>query len=80
MRFDQCTNGNIFMHGWTLEQCVMSEHDKAILRELAKKMRSYAEQPEEQEKFQLWRDHNDLKETRPLIYLDLENGWNELLP
>lgn len=38
------------------------------------------EQPEEQEKFQFWRDHTDLKETRPLMYLDLENGWNELLP
>ena len=80
MRFDQCTNGNIFKHGWTLEQAVMSEHDKAILQELAKKMRDYAERPEEKEKFQLWRDHNDLKETRPLIYIDLENGWNELLP
>mgnify|MGYP006071453529 FL=1 len=80
MRFDQCTNGNIFKHGWTLEQAVMSEHDKAILQELAKKMRDCAERPEEKEKFQLWRDHNDLKETRPLIYIDLENGWNELLP
>ena len=80
MRFDQCTNGNIFMHGWTKEQAVMSEHDKAILQELAKKMRSYAEKPEQEELMQLWRDHNDLKETRPLIYLDLENGWNELLP
>ena len=38
MRFDQCTNGNIFMHGWTKEQAVMSDHDKAILQELAKKM------------------------------------------
>lgn len=80
MRKDQCTNGNIFMHGWTAEQAVMSEHDKAILQELAKKLRSYAERPQEQEKIKLWRDHNDLKESRPMIYIDLENGWNELLP
>ena len=80
MRKDQATNGNIFMHGWPIEQCVMSEHDKNILRELAKKMRTYAERPLEQVKFQLWRDHNDLRESRPMIYVDLENGWNELLP
>ena len=47
MRFDQCTNGNIFMHGWTKEQAVMSEHDKAILQELAKKMAGYAARPEQ---------------------------------
>lgn len=80
MRFDQATNGNIFMHGWTREQAVMSSHDKAILRELAKKLRAYAERPEEAEKMNLWRAHNDLKESRPMIYVDLENGWNELLP
>ena len=35
----------------------------------------------EEARIQLWRDHNDLKDTRPLIWmLDLENGWNELLP
>lgn len=80
MRFDQATNGNVFMHGWTKEQSVMSEHDKQILRELARKMRAYAERPEEDEKFKLWRAHNDLIETRPVVYIDLENGWNELLP
>ena len=65
MRFDQCTNGNIFMHGWTKEQAVMSDHDKAILQELAKKMVAYAARPEEEARIQLWRDHNDLKDTRP---------------
>ena len=80
MRKDQCTNGNIFMHGWSRDQAVMSAHDKRVLRELAKKLRSYAERPAEEEKKRLWRNHNDLIETRPLIYIDLENGWNELLP
>lgn len=80
MRFDQATNGNIFMHGWTREQAVMSDHDKQILRELAKKVREHAEKPEQEVCKKLWRDHNDLKDTRPVIYLDLENGWNELLP
>ena len=64
MRFDQCTNGNIFMHGWTKEQAVMSDHDKAILQELAKKMAAYAARPEEEARIQLWRDHNDLKDKR----------------
>ena len=80
MRFDQCTNGNIFMHGWTKEQAAMSEHDKPILQELAKKMAGYAARPEQDELMKLWRDHNDLKDSRPMIYVDLENGWNELLP
>lgn len=31
----------------------------------------------EEEKIRLWKDHNDLKETRPLLLVDMENGWNE---
>lgn len=79
MRHDQATNGNNFMHGWTLEQAVMSSQDKQILQELAKKLQEYAAQPQQEEKMQLWRAHNDLQDTRPVIYIDLENGWNELL-
>ena len=80
MRKDQCSTGNTFRRGWTLEQAVMTAHDAEVLRELAKKLRAYAERPEEQEKMALWRDQNDLKPTRPVIYIDLENGWNELMP
>lgn len=80
MRKDQCSTGNDFRHGWTVEQAVMTQHDAKILRELAKKLRAYAERPEEQEKMALWRDQNDLKACRPVIYVDLENGWNELMP
>ncbi|MBQ8585684.1 MAG: hypothetical protein IJ452_05310 [Butyricicoccus sp.] len=80
MRKDQCSTGNTFRRGWMLEQAVMTAHDAEVLRELAKKLRAYAERPEEQEKMALWRDQNDLKPTRPVIYIDLENGWNELMP
>lgn len=55
----------------------ISEKDKGILQELAKKFRSLCERPCEAEKIRLWKDHNDLKETRPLLLVDMENGWNE---
>ena len=32
-----------------------------------------------QGKIRLWTAHNDLKETRPLLLVDMENGWNEAI-
>ena len=55
-------------------------HLKSILREWAKKLRELAELPIQQEKVKLWTAHNDLKDTRPLIFIDPENGWNEIVP
>jgi len=54
--------------------------DKGILRELAKKLAGQAALPEQQQKRELWRRHNDLQPTRPLVFCDPENGWNEILP
>ena len=79
MRIDKGYWGNWITEGWSLDQVKMSEHDREILRDLAKQFRSYCERPGEQEKIQLWKDHNDLKPTRPLILVDMENGWNEVL-
>lgn len=39
-----------------------------------------ASRPEQHTKRELWRDHNDLKPTRPLIFCDPENGWHEIIP
>ncbi len=59
----------------------MITHDERILlRELAKKLRECAERPIEAEKRRLWTDHNDLKATRPVIFCDPENGWDEIIP
>ena len=54
--------------------------DKGILRELAEKLAGQAALPEQQQKRELWRRHNDLQPTRPLVFCDPENGWNEILP
>ncbi len=56
------------------------ESDKAILRDLGKKVAEIAARPIMAERKQLWKDHNMLKNTRPLILCDPENGWNEILP
>ena len=79
-RIDQGQGGNLMVHGWPIGQCVVSDHDKAILRELGLRLRALAERPYEQEKKALWTAHNDLKTEQPVIFIDCENGWNEIFP
>ncbi len=57
----------------------MSSGDRPVLRELASQVAEYASQPSEKEKRNLWRRHNDLEPTRPVIFCDPENGWNEII-
>lgn len=78
-RLDKGAWGNWIEKGWSMDQVTISDHDRAILRDLAKEFRELCERPIEQEKIKLWTDHNDLKETRPLILVDMENGWNEAI-
>ncbi|RMD82177.1 MAG: hypothetical protein D6820_04085 [Lentisphaerae bacterium] len=58
----------------------VSEEDKNILRELAKKVAELAARPEMEERKRLWTEHNDLKLRRPLILVFPEGSWQELLP
>ena len=58
---------------------IFLEKDIITLQELAKKVRHYAEQPLEVEKSKLWTAHNDLNGGRPLVFIDPENGWNEII-
>lgn len=53
--------------------------DKIILRELAKTVAELAARSIETEKRQLWSAHNQLEATRPVIFCDPENGWNEIV-
>ena len=50
------------------------------LQELAKRMAEIAALPVQAQKAKLWTDHNDLKTTEPLVFIDPENGWNECIP
>jgi hypothetical protein len=53
--------------------------DREILRELASQVAELAARPTEEDKKRLWYDHNALKATRPVIFCDPENGWNEII-
>jgi len=59
---------------------MITQDERILLKELAKKLRECAERPIEAEKRRLWTDHNDLKATRPVIFCDPENGWEEIIP
>jgi len=58
----------------------ISSKEREILKDLAWKVAEIASGTLEQEKINLWTEHNDLISTRPLIFCDPENGWNEIIP
>jgi hypothetical protein len=53
--------------------------ERTILRGLAARVAELAARPIEQEKRELWYKHNMLQSTRPLVFCDPENGWNEII-
>jgi hypothetical protein len=56
-----------------------TQQEKEILRRLAGKVAELAVRPVEDQKRKLWFAHNELKTTRPVIFCDPENGWNEII-
>lgn len=56
-----------------------TSREKRVLRDLAAKVAELAARPIEEEKKRLWTNHNDLRPTRPLVFCDPENGWNEII-
>lgn len=58
---------------------LISTRDANILRSLAGRVAELASRDIEIKKRNLWREHNMLKPTRPLIYCDPENGWHEII-
>lgn len=56
-----------------------SEEDKAVLRRLAEKVAAIAESDAMKFKEKLWFDNHDLKSDYPVIFVDPENGWNEIM-
>jgi len=58
---------------------VISKEDRGILRGLGGRVAELAADPVQQEKRDLWYRHNALEDTRPLIFCDPENGWNEII-
>lgn len=58
---------------------MISATDRSILRRLASKVAELAALPIQDERRQLWYKHNSLEKSRPLIFCDPENGWNEII-
>ena len=57
----------------------ISAGDTDILRRLASRLALLAARPAEVEKRELWYQHNALESRRPLVLVDPENGWNEIV-
>ena len=57
----------------------ISAEDREVLRRLASRVAELAARPIEEEKKQLWYRHNALETTRPVVFCDPENGWNEII-
>ena len=53
--------------------------DRMVLRELAKRVAEAAHRPIMDEKRSLWKRHNALERTPPVVLCDPENGWNEII-
>lgn len=56
---------------------MMNDHDKTVLRDLAKQYAEVCALPIQDERRALWRQHNSLKKTRPLIYVRAF-AWREM--
>ena len=58
---------------------LITPSERQVLRRLATQVAELAARPVEQEKRELWYRHNALQPTRPVIFCDPENGWNEII-
>ena len=76
--FDQ-TQATLSTHGEYAADAVISAKDRQVLRRLASQVAELAARPIEQEKRGLWYQLNALEPTRPVIFCDPENGWNEII-
>lgn len=59
---------------------MIPEHDRSVLRELAKEVAEAASRPEMAERRAMWTRHNRLERVRPMILVFPEGSWRELLP
>jgi hypothetical protein len=60
-------------------EMMVSDPDRIVLRDLAGRVAEIASLPIQAERRELWRMHNDLQQTRPMMLVFPEGGWEELL-
>lgn len=75
---DQTAAGKI-VTGFTPHDLAMTAEDREVLRGLAGRVAEIADSPRMREIRRLWTRLNMLEETRPLVFCDPENGWNEII-
>jgi len=75
---DQTLLGKI-QTGFTSGDLYISDRDRDVLRDLSERVARIAESPGMEETRLLWQKHNKLEKTRPLVFCDPENGWNEIV-
>src|ERR1035437_9487810 len=63
--------------GFVVADLLIDPDEKDVLRALAERVAALAALPIMKEKRELWRRHNRLEKTRPGIFFDPENGWEE---
>ena len=56
-----------------------TEKEIDILRRLAFQVAECASRPEMALKADLWQRHNDLETDEPVVFIDPENGWDEII-
>ena len=59
---------------------IMNEHDKTIIREVAKRVAEIAALPVQARRREEWKRHNSLKSRKPMLLVFPEGSWEELLP
>ena len=57
-----------------------SKYEVRTLRELARRVADISRRDAEKEKARLWTRLNDLDSERPMVFIDPENGWSEVIP
>ena len=66
--------------GYLEDPGILSGDDRKYLRELARQVRDIASLPIQEERRLLWLRHNALEDTRPLVTVYPEDGWQDLIP
>jgi hypothetical protein len=57
----------------------VSERDRRLVRDLARRIAEAAALPIQQEKIRLWKRLNSLQPERPMVLLNPQNGWVDLV-
>lgn len=59
---------------------MFSTEDRRILRDIARRAADIAATPVMAERRNLWRRHNAMENVRPVVFIDPQGSWCELLP